>query len=53
MNESVSMIKKKKPKKTADVHVYVHSLKILYGRIGCKWKFVLSYNLYLLVFIKK
>lgn len=53
MNESVSMIKKKKPKKTADVHVYVHSLKILYDRIDCKWKFVLSYNLYLLVLIKK
>lgn len=33
MNESVSMIKKKKPKKTADVHVYVHSLKILYDKI--------------------
>lgn len=51
MNESVSMIKTKNKKKTADV--YVHSLKILYGRIGCKWKFVLSYNLYLLVLIKK
>lgn len=40
-----------KKKKTADV--YVNSLKMLYDRIDCKWKFVLSYNLYLLVLIKK